>query len=76
VALVFLVVGLAGQLRFEREFSSAPDYYSKLMAPALLFAKPAEDDRLLDELPILFDRADTEIQEDEESAAEESAAEQ
>jgi hypothetical protein len=76
VAVVFLMVGLAGQLRFEREFSSAPDYYSKLMAPPLLFAKPVEDGRLLDELPALFDRADTEIQEDEKSAAEESTAEQ
>jgi len=71
VAAVFLAIGLAGQLRFEREFSSTPDYYSRVMAPALLFASPVEDTQLIDELPALFDRADAEIEEDEEEEQDE-----
>lgn len=63
VAVVVLAIGLAGQLRFEQEFLSYPDYYAKIMAPVCLFATPVEESRLIDELPALFDRADLEIEE-------------
>jgi hypothetical protein len=65
VASVFLAIGLAGQLRFEREFSSQPEYYVRLKAPALLWVKPAGEERVQAELAKLFDRADSEIEEDE-----------
>ena len=76
VAAVFLIIGLAGEFRFEREFRSHPEYYSKLMAPALLIAKPMEETQLIDALPALFDQADAEIVDDEASEDSEPELEQ
>ncbi len=56
---------MAGELQFEREFSSRPEYYARLEGPLLLLTRPADQGRLLNELPALFDRADAEIEEDE-----------
>lgn len=66
MAFVFVGVGVADELQFDPEFSSSPDYYDRLQAPALLWATPDHEDSLLSELPELFDRADAEAEDDED----------
>ena len=65
LGFLVLAVDLAAQLQFEPEFSSRPDYYGRLKGPSLVWAKPAGEAQLLEELPALFDRADAEIEDQE-----------
>ena len=65
VGFAISALSVAGELQFDREFSSRPDYYGRVEGPSLLWVRPAAEGRLLDELPALFDRADAEIEDDE-----------
>ena len=65
VGFAISALSVAGELQFDREFSSRPDYYGRVEGPSLLLVRPAPEAGLLDELPALFDRADVEAEEDE-----------
>jgi hypothetical protein len=73
VAAIALVVEVAGQFQFQTFFFGRPDYYARLQNPSLLFAEPASESQLLQELPALFDRADAELDEDSDDPAKDSA---
>ena len=54
---IFLLVGLAGEIKRWGEFSPRPDYFGKVAAPTFLFVNGKTNNAFLDQTDSLFERA-------------------
>lgn len=54
---IFLLVGLAGEIKRWGEFSPRPDYFGKVAAPTFLFVSGESNKAFLDQTDSLFERA-------------------
>ncbi len=52
-----LIVGLAGEFRWQQDFTAAPSYYAHIKSPSLLWAEGKRSVEIVSRLPQLLERA-------------------
>ena len=53
---------LAGEVQWDRDFSSSPKYYAQLQSPGLLWVEPEDEAIISEQLPDLLERAVAEME--------------
>lgn len=61
-AAILFTVQLAGEVQWDRDFSSSPHYYAQLHSPGLLWVDPEDDRVLSNQLSDLLERAEKEME--------------
>ncbi len=67
LAAVVMLVGIAGEFRWQRDFNAAPSYYAQMKSPAFLWVKGATGEQVVTQLPELLAQAEDEAEKDDET---------
>lgn len=67
LAAVVMLVGIAGEFRWQRDFNAAPSYYAQMKSPVFLWVKSAAGEKIVTQLPELLARATEEAEKDDEA---------